>query len=50
MTHIDHLYTIAIYGDLTTGKSAMLSRYIKGEFNGNYMTTIGVEFVVFDLI
>jgi small GTP-binding protein len=40
----DFIYKIVICGDSGVGKSNILSKYIKNEFNKNTKTTIGVEF------
>lgn len=40
----DHLYKIVLIGDSAVGKSNILSRFTKNEFNAESKTTIGVEF------
>ena len=40
----DHLFKIVLIGDSAVGKSNILSRFVKGEFNPESKTTIGVEF------
>ncbi|CAH9108791.1 unnamed protein product [Cuscuta europaea] len=40
----EYLFKIVIIGDSAVGKSNLLSRYARDEFNHNSKTTIGVEF------
>jgi Ras-related protein Rab-11A len=40
----DFLFKVVMIGDSGVGKSNLLMRYTKGEFNPNSKTTIGVEF------
>lgn len=40
----DHLYKIVLIGDSGVGKSNLLSRFTKNEFNLESKATIGVEF------
>lgn len=40
----DYLFKIVIIGDSAVGKSNLLSRYARNEFNPNSKATIGVEF------
>ena len=40
----DALYKIVLIGDSGVGKSQLLSRFVKNEFNLESKTTIGVEF------
>ena len=35
---------VVIIGDSTTGKTSIVSRYVKNKFNDNTRPTIGVEF------
>lgn len=39
-----HLYKIVLIGDSGVGKSNLLSRFTKNEFNLESKSTIGVEF------
>lgn len=47
---IDCLYKIVLIGDSGVGKSNILSQFIKGEFNAESKTTIGVEFATKNLL
>lgn len=38
----DHLYKVVLIGDSAVGKSNILSRFTKNEFNPDSKTTIGV--------
>jgi Ras-related protein Rab-11A len=40
----DYLFKVVMIGDSGVGKSNLLMRYTKGEFNLESKTTIGVEF------
>jgi Ras-related protein Rab-11A len=40
----DYLFKVVMIGDSGVGKSNLLMRYTKGEFNIESKTTIGVEF------
>lgn len=40
----DYLFKIVIIGDSAVGKSNLLSRYARNEFNSHSKATIGVEF------
>lgn len=40
----DYLFKIVLIGDSGVGKSNLLSRYTRNEFNLDTKTTIGVEF------
>ena len=40
----DFLFKVVMIGDSGVGKSNLLMRYTKGEFNMESKTTIGVEF------
>ena len=40
----DYLFKIVLIGDSGVGKSNLLSRFTKNEFNLESKTTIGVEF------
>ena len=41
---------LLIIGDSTIGKSSILSRYTKGDFNFNYLATVGLDFFTKDEI
>lgn len=40
----EYLYKVVMIGDSAVGKSNLLSRYTRNEFNHNTKATIGVEF------
>ena len=40
----DYLFKIVLVGDSGVGKSNLLSRFTRNEFNPDSKTTIGVEF------
>ena len=40
----DYLYKLILVGDSYVGKTNILSKYIKNEFNRNTKSTVGVEF------
>ncbi|XP_053386909.1 ras-related protein rab-11.1-like [Mercenaria mercenaria] len=40
----DYLFKVVVVGDTETGKSNLLTRFTKDEFNSEYRPTIGVEF------
>ncbi|CAM8921176.1 unnamed protein product [Rhodiola kirilowii] len=40
----DYLFKVVIIGDSAVGKSNLLSRYARNEFDANSKATIGVEF------
>jgi Ras-related protein Rab-11A len=42
--HYDKLFKVVMIGDSGVGKSNLLMRYTKGEFNIESKSTIGVEF------
>eukprot|EP01055_Gregarina_sp_Pseudo9_P005675 Gregarina_sp_Pseudo_9__5674@NODE_803_length_2199_cov_13_275926_g739_i1_p6_GENE_NODE_803_length_2199_cov_13_275926_g739_i1NODE_803_length_2199_cov_13_275926_g739_i1_p6_ORF_typecomplete_len104_score11_15Ras/PF00071_22/3_8e34Roc/PF08477_13/7_8e22Arf/PF00025_21/2_5e10MMR_HSR1/PF01926_23/7_3e06SRPRB/PF09439_10/8_6e05FeoB_N/PF02421_18/0_00031Septin/PF00735_18/0_00032AIG1/PF04548_16/0_00045PduVEutP/PF10662_9/0_0013GTP_EFTU/PF00009_27/0_0021RsgA_GTPase/PF03193_16/0_0041Gtr1_RagA/PF04670_12/0_0039TniB/PF len=42
--HYDYLYKIVLIGDSGVGKSNLLSRFTRDEFNLESKSTIGVEF------
>lgn len=50
MNQNEYLFKIVLIGDTNVGKSNMLSRYIKNEFNLESRSTIGVEFLTKKLI
>ncbi|KAK9889425.1 hypothetical protein WA026_004695 [Henosepilachna vigintioctopunctata] len=42
----DHLYKILVIGDLATGKTSIIKRYVHRFFSQNYRATIGVDFAL----
>lgn len=42
--HYDYLYKIVLIGDSAVGKSCLLSRFTRNEFDHESRSTIGVEF------
>ena len=40
----DHLYKIIIIGDTSVGKTALLSKYLKGVFPTSPLSTVATEF------
>lgn len=44
-TH-DYVSKILLVGDAGSGKSALINRYIDGEYNDNYYNTIGIDFKI----
>jgi Ras-related protein Rab-1A len=40
----DHLYKTVIIGNSGVGKSSILIRFAEGQFQDNYLATIGVDF------
>lgn len=41
----DYLFNILLIGDSGVGKSCLLLRFADDNFNNNYISTIGVDFV-----
>lgn len=42
----EHLYKILVIGELGTGKTSFIKRYVHQFFNQNYRATIGVDFAL----
>jgi len=38
-------YKLVFVGDVETGKTSVINRYVHGEFDANYQTTIGIDFL-----
>ena len=46
----EHLFKILLLGDAGVGKSSIIMRYTKNEFNSNMVSSIGVDFKSKDVI
>ena len=46
----DYLFKYILVGDFSVGKSNILLRFSNNQFNPNYYSTIGVEFLTTTLI
>ncbi|XP_040572822.1 ras-related protein Rab-32-like [Lepeophtheirus salmonis] len=42
----EHLFKILVIGDIGTGKTSYIKRYVKNMFSENYKATIGVDFAI----
>eukprot|EP01126_Amoeba_proteus_P055233 TRINITY_DN6842_c0_g1_i3.p1 TRINITY_DN6842_c0_g1~~TRINITY_DN6842_c0_g1_i3.p1 ORF type:complete len:237 (+),score=46.02 TRINITY_DN6842_c0_g1_i3:74-712(+) len=42
--HRDVLYKVLVVGDIGTGKTCLIRRYVHGAFSMNYRATVGVDF------
>ena len=42
----EHLYKILVIGELGTGKTSFIKRYVHQFFSQNYRATIGVDFAL----
>lgn len=42
----EHLFKILVVGDIGTGKTSLIKRYVHNIFSTNYKSTIGVEFAL----
>mmetsp|Transcript_43840 Transcript_43840/g.72420 ORF Transcript_43840/g.72420 Transcript_43840/m.72420 type:complete len:204 (+) Transcript_43840:37-648(+) len=40
----DHLFKLVVVGDSGVGKSALIKRFVSGDFSGDYTATVGVDF------
>ena len=48
--HYDYLYKIVLIGDSGVGKSSLLSRFTRNEFDLESKSTIGVEFATRSIV
>lgn len=46
MSSEEHLYKILMVGDIGTGKTSIIKRYVHNIFSTNYKSTIGVDFAL----
>jgi len=45
-TRRELLYKLLIVGDIGTGKTSIIKRYVHGQFSNHYKSTIGVDFAL----
>ena len=52
MVDVETIYTLklVILGDEGVGKSSLIVRYVKNKFNAEYISTIGVDFLVKEMM
>ncbi len=50
MTDLIYTLKLCILGDEGVGKSSLIVRYVKNKFNSEYISTIGVDFLVKEII
>lgn len=46
MAHTEYLNKVVVLGDVGTGKSAFIKRYVHGIYSPNYKSTVGVDFAL----
>ena len=44
-TNYDHLFKVILIGDTSVGKSCFLQKLVDSKFTGDFISTIGVDFV-----
>jgi len=42
----DHLFKVLVVGDVSTGKTSIIQRYVNGLFSSSYRATLGVDFAL----
>jgi len=45
-THKDYMFKVLVVGDVNTGKTSVIKRYIHNTFSTNYRATIGADFAL----